>query len=207
MLTYWKCHTEVPIYSWNQSHPGFVFVSSEPFLIVRETKVTGDKVWAVWRVGQQLPLERVDSTGDEAVSEGALSCKRRTFFWASLECNFFFFSFFFFFFLVFFFFSKFLWIVSSSLNSTFWHEMSRYYSMWIPKSNQHNRLHGSVRCASDWWSGGCGFNPPHNWQHSYVEIWSRNIFCGHSFPSADSRRAVVILAKKMCTILDNRLEV
>ena len=29
------------------------------------------------------------------------------------------------------------------------------------------------------------------WQHSFLEIWSWNIFCGHSLSSADSRRAVV----------------
>ena len=35
-----------------------------------------------------------------------------------------------------------------------------------------------------------GWTPPGR-QHSFVEIWSWNIFCGHSLPSAASRRAVV----------------
>ena len=37
-------------------------------------------------------------------------------------------------------------------------------------------------------------------------IWSRNIFYGHSLPSADSRRVVVSFWRKMCTILVNSLE-
>ena len=56
-------------------------------------------------------------------------------FWASLGCIFFSFSLSFFFF---FFFSKLLWIVFKSHSLTFWHEMSQYYSTWIPKRNQHN---------------------------------------------------------------------
>ena len=32
---------------------------------------------------------------------------------------------------------------------------------------------------------------PLDWQHSFKEIWSWNIFYCHSLPSADSRRAVV----------------
>ena len=46
-------------------------------------------------------------------------------------------------------------------------------------------LGGSVGFASDW------VRPPPGWQDSFVEIWSWNIFYGHSLPSADSRRAVV----------------
>ena len=43
---------------------------------------------------------------------------------------------------------------------------------------------------SDWRPGGRGFNPHRGRQHSFVEI-DREIFYGHSLPSADSRRAVV----------------
>ena len=42
------------------------------------------------------------------------------------------------------FFQNHFWIVSSSHSLTFWHEMSPYYSTWIPKSNQHN-------LANRWW--------------------------------------------------------
>ena len=41
-----------------------------------------------------LLKEFISSTVDEAAWERVLSCKRRTFFLASLECNFFSFSFF-----------------------------------------------------------------------------------------------------------------
>ena len=50
-------------------------------------------------------------------------------------------------------------------------------------------LGGSVGCPSDWWSGGCGFDP--RCQHSFMEIWSWNIFYSHYFPFANSRRAFV----------------
>ena len=49
---------------------------------------------------------------------------------------------------------------------------------------------------SDWRSGGRGFNPGRGRQLPIVEIWSWNIFYGHSLPSADSRRAVVSLWRK-----------
>ena len=57
-------------------------------------------------------------------------------------------------------------------------------------------LDGSIGCPSNWWSGGCGFDPPPGWQHFFVEIWSWNIFYGHSLSSADSRRAVVSFWRK-----------
>ena len=47
--------------------------------------------------------------------------------------------------------------------------------------------------------------PPPGRQHSFVEIWSWNIFYGHSLLSAKSRRASVS-SERMCTILVNRLE-
>ena len=53
---------------------------------------------------------------------------KETFIWASLGCNFF----------RFWVFQNYYGIVSSSLSSTFWHEMSQYYSRWISKSNQYN---------------------------------------------------------------------
>ena len=46
--------------------------------------------------------------------------------------------------------------------------------------------------AHDWWSGGC--TPGR--QHSFMEIWSWNIFYCHSLPLADSRRAVVSFWRK-----------
>ena len=70
----------------------------------------------------------ISSTVVEAVWEGTLSCKRQTFFWTSQGHNFFSFSLSFF--------QNYFWIVSHS--STFWHETSQHYSMWIPKSNQHS---------------------------------------------------------------------
>ena len=67
-------------------------------------------------------------------------------------------------------------------------------------------LSASVGCVSDWWPGGCGFDPPPGWQHSFMEIWSWNIFYGHSVLSADSRRAVISFWRRMCTILVKCLE-
>ena len=49
------------------------------------------------------------------------------------------------------------------------------------------RLGRAVGCASDWRPGGHGFDTRRGWQHSLVEI-DHEIY---SFPSADSRRAVV----------------
>ena len=44
-------------------------------------------------------------------------------------------------------------------------------------------------------------------QNSFVEIWSWNIFYGHSLPSTDSRRAVMSVSdERVRTILVNRLE-
>ena len=43
--------------------------------------------------------------------------------------------------------------------------------------------------------------PPPGWQHSFVEIWSWNLFCSHSLSSADSRRAVVNSGERIYTIL------
>ena len=57
-----------------------------------------------------------------------------------------------------------------------------------------------VGCMSNWQSGDCAL------MATFVRRnWSWNIFCGHSLPSADSRRAVVSSGKRMCTILDNSL--
>ena len=49
---------------------------------------------------------------------------------------------------------------------------------------------------SDWRPGGRWFNPRRGLQHSFMEIDHENIFCGHSVPSADSRRAVVSFWRK-----------
>ena len=43
-------------------------------------------------------------------------------------------------------------------------------------------------------------------QEVAVRDWSWNIFYGHSLHSADSRRAVSVSGKRMCTILVNCLE-
>ena len=34
----------------------------------------------------------------------------------------------------------------------------------------HGGLGGSIGCASDWWSGGCGVRHPPDRQHSFVKI-------------------------------------
>ena len=38
--------------------------------------------------------------------------------------------------------------------------------------------------------------PPSGLQHSFVDIDHEKIFCGHSLPFADSRRAVVSFGQK-----------
>ena len=48
--------------------------------------------------------------------------------------------------------------------------------------------------------------PPSGRQHSFVEIWSWNIFYDHSLLSADSRRAVVSFWRKNVHNTGNRLE-
>ena len=56
-------------------------------------------------------------------------------------------------------------------------------------------LGGSVGCASDWWLGGCGFNPAGSTMFFRWD-WSWNTSYGNSLPSADSRRAVVSFWRK-----------
>ena len=51
---------------------------------------------------------------------------------------------------------------------------------------------------------GAGSTPPGR-QHSLVEI-DLETFCGHSLPSADSMRTVVIFSKRICIILVKGLE-
>ena len=51
-------------------------------------------------------------------------------------------------------------------------------------------LSGPVGCVSDWWPGSCEFDQ-WGWQHSFLEVWLRNILYDHSHPSADSSMAVV----------------
>ena len=59
---------------------------------------------------------------------------------------------------------------------------------------------------SNWRPGGRGFNPHWDRQHSFMEIWSWNIFYGHFLPYADSRRAVVSFWRKNVHNTGNRLE-
>ena len=57
-------------------------------------------------------------------------------------------------------------------------------------------LGGSVGCTSDWWSGGCGFDPAAS-ATFFCGDWSWNIFYGHNSPPfADSRRAVISFWQK-----------
>ena len=66
----------------------YLFPASSFFQFWKQIKVTGGKVW-----DNNCHLkELISSTVDEAVREGTLSCKRRTFIWASLRHNFFSFS-------------------------------------------------------------------------------------------------------------------
>ena len=110
------------------------------FQFWKQIKVTGCKVLLYGGLENNWHLkELIISTVDEAVLEEALSCKRRKFFWASLGRNFFsVFLWVFFFFFFFFFFFNYFSVVSGSHSSTFWHEASQCYSMWIPQSNQYN---------------------------------------------------------------------
>ena len=62
-------------------------------------------------------------------------------------------------------------------------------------SIKHASLRGSISCTSNWWSGGCKFDP-HQVQQFFRRDWSWNIFYGHSLPSADSRRASVSFWQK-----------
>ena len=64
----------------------------------------------------------------------------------------------------------------------------------------------SVGYLSDWWLGGCRFNPGQVGNIFFVEIWSWSIFCCHSLCSVDSRRAVASFRQRMCTVLVNCLE-
>ena len=56
---------------------------------------------------------------------------------------------------------------------------AEYYRFFVRRGS-------SIWCASAWYTEGRRFDP--HVQHS---VWSWNNFYGHSFPSADSRRAVV----------------
>ena len=68
--------------------------------------------------------------------------------------------------------------------------------LFIASSTVRVGLGGSIGCASDWWSVGCGFDSHRVWQYSCVKIESWNIFFGHSLPSADARRTVVSFWRK-----------
>ena len=59
---------------------------------------------------------------------------------------------------------------------------------------------------SDWRSGGRGFNPRRDWQHSFVEI-DHEIFSTVilSLPLIQEGQ-LSVSGKRMCTILVNRLE-
>ena len=46
----------------------------------------------------------------------------------------------------------------------------------------HTYIHTSLGCASDWWSGGCGFHPRQS-GNIFCGDWSWNIFYGHSLPA------------------------
>ena len=70
----------------------------------------------------------------------------------------------------------------------------RIFSLWnrpLFRSGQAG-FGGSVGCASDWWSGGCGFNPCQVGNILSLRF-GHEIF---SLPSADSRRAVVSFWQK-----------
>ena len=54
---------------------------------------------------------------------------------------------------------------------------------------------GQSGAPFDWYSGDCGFDP-RLFHMSFIEIWSRNNFYGHSLPIADSSRAIVSYWRK-----------
>ena len=65
----------------------------------------------------------------------------------------------------------------------------KYNVQWL-SSNVCTGLSSSVRCMSDWWSGGvCSI--PAGLATFFHRDWSWTIFYGHSLPSTDSRKAVV----------------
>ena len=83
-------------------------------------------------------------------------------------------------------------------------EQNKLKHLWAGTQHflQYSSLHpasaglgGLVGCASDWWSGGCGFNPAGS---TMFFRWggSWNTSYGNSLPSADSRRAVVSFWRK-----------
>ena len=48
--------------------------------------------------------------------------------------------------------------------------------------------------------------PLPGWQHSFVEIWSWNIFYGHSLPSTIQEGQLTVSGERMCTTLVNSSE-
>ena len=64
------------------------------------------------------------------------------------------------------------------------------YHMWVSRPWWH-RLMLIILVSKRMWVG-----PSPVLQHSFMEIWSWNIFYGHSLPSADSRRAVISFWQK-----------
>ena len=59
----------------------------------------------------------------------------------------------------------------------------------VDGTNGQVGLGGSFGCASEWRSGGRGFDPHRVRQHSFVEI-NHETVNNHSLPSADSRSTV-----------------
>ena len=66
---------------------------------------------------------------------------------------------------------------------------------WLQKEGQ-TYLGGSVGCAVRLETRSLRVQPPPRSATFFHGDWSWNIFCGHSLPSADSRRAVVSFCRK-----------
>ena len=75
-----------------------------------------------------------------------------------------------------------------------------------PFIQQSTNLHGSVGCASDWRSGGHGFDPRQGRQHSFVEIDHEIISTAIVSLPLIQEGQLSVSGERMCTILVNRLE-
>ena len=83
-----------------------------------------------------------------------------------------------------------------SLLST--HNIRFYEELEKLSQNYHQilvGLGGSVGCASEWWSAGCGFDP-HRVSNILSSRFDHEIFSSHSHPFSDSRRAFVSFWQK-----------